>query len=232
MRKLCGRAAVTMVAVALVVAAGTAWAAPVIQGSLVLDRIGATYSGSGGEFNIEPVSGPALGYLSANPPALNADSFQSFCLERGELVSPGSTYDYVINTGAVNGGGGAVGNFDPLDPKTAYLYTEFSQGTLAGYDYAEGTGRQASADALQKAIWYIEQELASLPTGLATDFYNAAVGAGWSDIGNVRVLNLYASGGTAVKQDQLVMIPTPAAVFMGLPLLGLLGALRVVRRRA
>ncbi|OHB77462.1 MAG: hypothetical protein A2W31_09425 [Planctomycetes bacterium RBG_16_64_10] len=226
MRKLCGFAAVAAVAVALVVAAGTVWA-----DSLVLDRIGLTYTGVGGEFNIKPLNGPALNFVSASPPALDGSSFQSFCVERGELVTPGSTYDYVINTGAVNGGGGAIGNFDALDARTAYLFTEFSVGTLAGYTYTPGAARQASAGALQNAIWYIEQELAVLPAGLATTFYNAAVAAAWTGIGNVRVLNLYASGGTAVKQDQLIMIPTPAAVFMGLPMLGLLGAFRIVRRR-
>jgi hypothetical protein len=69
---------------------------------------------------------------------------------------------------------------------------------------------------------------------LATTFYNDAVAAGWTDIGKVRVLNMYSSGRAKVKlkQDQLIMIPTPAALFMGLPLLGLLGAIHLMRRQA
>ncbi len=49
---------------------------------------------------------------------------------------------------------------DPLDPRTAYLYTKFVSGTLAGYDYTPSTGRIFSAKALQDVIWYIEDEQA------------------------------------------------------------------------
>ena len=54
-------------------------------------------------------------------------------------------------------GGDALGR-DYLLPQTAFLYTMFRNGTLAGYDYS-GPGRALSADALQRAIWMFENEL-------------------------------------------------------------------------
>jgi len=132
-----------------------------------------------------------------------------------------------LNTGTDSKGQANFG--DPLDPKTAYLFTQFSQGTLSGYRYS-GTHNERTADAaaLQNAIWYIEQEIATLPSGKATTWYNAAVAAGWTSIGSVRVLNLYttynATTGkvTGLAQDILV-IPVPAAVLLGMLGLGVAG---------
>jgi len=232
------------------VSTGSAWAG--FDGSLTVDRVTGTFFGLGGEFNVGPASGPALQAAGVNQgvgSALDANSFQSFCVEFNEHVKPGDTYVYNVNSGAVKGGvSGQIpsSTFDPLDPKTAYLYTQFINGTLTGetaggapttaYDYTVGSGRVASAGALQNAIWYIEGEVASLDAGLATEFYNAAVNAAPTDIGKVRILNLFkADGGgniTSYNQDQLVIIPTPAALLMALPLLGFLGAFRFVGRKA
>jgi hypothetical protein len=180
--------------------------------------------------------------------------FETFCMEEYETVS-GSTTNYwaVVNTSAVKGGdnanmGSVAGgnplytgsnpygpinydakgqaNFgDPLDPKTAYLFTQFANGTLSDYRY-NGTQSQRKEDAaaLQNAIWYIEQEITSLPTGKATTWYNQAVAAGWTGVGSVRVLNLYtgynSSTGEVTRLDQdILVIPAPAAI--GLGILGL-----------
>jgi hypothetical protein len=148
--------------------------------------------------------------------------FNTFCLERDEYFSFGQNLTVVgISDSAIQGGVGPGG--DPIRPMTAYLFTQFSSGTYSLYDY--GAGRDASANAMQLAIWFIEGESTQSLTGLALAFYNDALLAGWQGIGNVRVLNLInASNGLA--QDQLVMVPEPSTLLLlgaGLLGLGILG---------
>ena len=164
--------------------------------------------------------------------------FLSFCMERGEQISVGSTYFVESATSARFGGvGGAVNGEDPLDPRTAYLYSAFVNGTLAGYD-----GSVTAQDALQLAIWRIEEEIDAAYDGLgnaaaralADAFYQAAINAGWQDIGNVRVARLWlnydaATGYSGVAQDVL-RVPEPGSpLLVGVGLLGL--ATRSRRRR-
>jgi hypothetical protein len=163
---------------------------------------------SGGEYRATPSD------FGFTPVGLGEfGGFETFCMELNEHVRFGRPLYVGVSEVAINGGvGGQVPpgrNTDPLDPMTAYLYEQFITGSLTGYDYSPGAGRAASADALQFAIWYIEQEITSLAPGLATTFYNSAVAANWTDIGDVRVLNVYASqDGTVNSQDMLVMGPT------------------------
>lgn len=87
----------------------------------------------------------------------------------------------------------------------------------------------ASAGALQDVIWYIEDEAGKTwaDDSLQDKFYKAAESCGWTDIGNVRVLNLYTPGhvGEAgyYRQDQLTMVPVPGAFVLGSLGLGLAG---------
>lgn len=212
---------------------------------LDLTTTGWTYqSGSGGEFQAKIVSMPLVGLPVGK-------TWETFCLERNENVAvPAGTYYGVLNTAAVEGGsGGAVagGNplfgwanqsnmGDPLDARTAYLFTQFANGTLAGYDYsANVTSHKASAAALQAAIWAIEQEAATSNAQALTwiGAANTAVANGsWKGLGNVRVLNLYsgydATKGnvTGLRQDILVIVPAPAAAFLALLGLGFVGWLK------
>jgi hypothetical protein len=177
----------------------------------------ATYAG----FPITPIAG------SDSAP----DQFQTFCIETNEYISFGTTYYAEISTEAILGGVGG-GSPDPLDPLTAYLYASFISGTLMGYDYA-GAQRAASADALQHVIWFIEDEEPKAWTdgngSLMDQFYQAALAGAGSDIGNVRVLNLYADEGhTQNVQDQLVMLPEPGTLLLVLGAMSLL----MIRRKA
>lgn len=78
-------------------------------------------------------------------------SFLTFCLERNEFVVWNVKNDYTIDSGAKQGGGGAVNGIDPISIGTAWLYYQFR--TVAGF---------ASTDAkkmdLQRTIWYLEAE--------------------------------------------------------------------------
>ena len=88
--------------------------------------------------------------------------------------------------------------------------------TLSGYDYAPGPGgtRSASALALQTAIWHLECETGYQAYGELSEeakvFVDLADGAGWTDIDNVRVLNVFdLDNPKLVAQDMLVMAPPP-----------------------
>jgi len=193
------------------------------------------YSGGGGEITLTPNQ-------EFQDITLETGPYSSFCIEKSEHVFMYVTYDVTLAVEALNGGinygpTGPLGG-DALDPFTAYLYTEFRNGTLAGYDYTVGSARAASAGALQDVVWHLEDEAGKTWTdgdaSLQDQFYTAAVNSGWTNIGDVRVLNLYLKGHVGdpsyKAQDQLVLasVPAPGAI-----LIGSLGTLLVgwLRRR-
>jgi len=232
-------------------------------------------AGSGGEFNVRAADagGAAVlaalsaGYTTVNGTAVGtADGtrmnagfggqigFQTFCIEHNENVSLPGTYDVAISDGAIYGG--VAGGIDPdglgplpttdkISVGTAYLYSQFATGNLAGYIYANGGTRAASAVKLQEAIWYLEDEISlTLAQITANSFLQAAFtahGAIGAGVGNaaggakadnsiygVKALNL---GGASPnqKQDQLIMVPDGG---LTATLLGLgMGGLAVLRRK-
>ena len=215
-------------------------------GVSVVDRVTGYFGGGGGEFSISSAtldtsayigttSGIGLtNYVSSGAPGHPGNttmttSFQTFCVEMDESISP---LPHMIeetwvswdgtNSYAVHGGVDPSPDPDPLDPKTAYLYTQFATGALASstyatYDYNPAVNRASDAVQLQYAIWYIEQEITSLTSGSkAEKWYNEAVAAGWTGIGQARVLNLYDYGSLEPRQDMLYLVPVPAAVLLGI----------------
>jgi len=209
--------------------------AAMYDGAVRITASRGTYgSGPGGEFTITVTSD--LGGL------VTIDGvFQSFCLETEEYISLGQSYNANVNDRAIQGRNGATG--DPISVGTAWLYSHFRALDLATYNYTAGSGRNASANALQDAIWWLEVE-----GGARNDFINIAAAALGSPgvpltdaeiranaatgAYGVVVLNLYNSNGT-VAQDQLALVPEPTTMIAGALLLLPFGVstLRILRKK-
>ena len=225
--------------------------ADVDTGKSVVSRVGSYYGGTGGEFTLSTATLDTSAYSSLTKDVVIVDytqsgtvdmttSFQTFCVETDEHVYlPDHNIEQtIINTSgptgsqAVFGGSNTPpGTADPLSYETAYLYTKFATGTLGGYHYSltgvdpvSGLTRAQSAVALQQAIWKLEDEIPNDSlSGQALIWFDEANSSGWTNIGGVRVLNLWDNSSPEPRQDQLYYVPVPGAILLGILGLGAAG---------
>ena len=179
---------------------------------------------NGGEFLMTVKQDP-IGIYSIN------EQFRSFCLETNEYVSNDKNYYVTLDTMARQGGTGGL-HPDPLSPQSAYLYSLWLDGTDGVNTIAHS---HTTANALQRAIWYLEEESLGSNANLSGDYIkwaNDAVALGGSNdswhnlwgntIGDIRVMNLWTkSNHTGYAQDQMVRVPAPAPTAILLGILGL-----------
>lgn len=166
--------------------------------------------------------------------------FRTFCIETNEYIDynqAGFVIDS-ISTDAVEGGSGGP-DPDPISKETAWLFYQFARGVLSGYDYTPDSAEHiADANAVQKAIWYFEEENNGENNAFA-QAATAAVAAGGSvvdaAVANVRVINpVWATTRNGFQEGQnaqsvLMVIPEPTTVLVwaGLGLIGLLAYRRL-----
>jgi len=236
---------VTMVIALMVSSSATMADMPDLTTKVQVWQTSGYYSGNGGEFTLKTIEGW---------PNDQQIQWQSFCMEDAEYLTMGGTYYAEITTSAFKGGetGPEELGYDPLDPRTAYLYNEFLGGEMSSYDYTPSPSgsRPTSAANLQRLIWFIEEEVETTTTDQQTEWLAeaetaVAEGGSWYEeygadsIGPIRVLNMYGAADRSVlKQDLLVKVvdgslvaPVPAALVLGSIGLGII-ALTRKRRRA
>lgn len=184
-------------------------------------------STGGGEF----IATPTGGLLGSTP-------FKTFCIEYNELINFNTPYNYVLSDKAVNGGV-AGGNPDPISLGTAWIYSQYRQGVLAGY-----TGNTASQDTLQNAFWWLENEITLADPG--ANSYLAAAYTSLASFGVTTLADLQQNAGTQnfgvsamnltdqnsiKKQDQLAYVSVPEASASLLFSMSLTGLPWFVRRK-
>ena len=176
----------------LLLVAAVALAVTSAQANLVTITWGYNHSPDAGEFVMMPQDGTA---------------FDTFCVERNQYINVGGTYSYVI----ANGSDGGVNspNLTPVSLGTAWLYSQFRDGTLAGF-----TGTTAQQTDLQNAIWFFQGELSSLNSNPYVTLADQNVGnplANGNGAYGVDVWNLYDPSSCAPCQSQLGIQSVPEA---------------------
>jgi hypothetical protein len=135
-----------------------------MAGKIYVGSYGPYQTGVGGEFTYQVVATtpawPSLsGYSTLASGYEASPSFQTFCIEGSEYIYRNTTYDAALNSKAMYGGNYPDG--DPISQGTGWLYSQFARASWdATYNlsYNYGANRSSSADALQKAIWWLEGE--------------------------------------------------------------------------
>ena len=149
--------------------------------------------------------------------------WNSFCVEMNEYINLSGEFSVAsVGSAAINGGLGnsgspgpiaKSGSSDPISSQTAFLYYKYATGTITGITGA-GTGAQQKA--LQNVFWYLENEIASLPTdsdGFGDTYLALANTAEAGKYYGVAVVNPTYPNGT-LAQSQLVYVPEAGALLL------------------
>jgi hypothetical protein len=168
---------------------------------------GGYYYDSGGEFTITDPPPPlsvADIYANYDTKATVGLGFQTFCISRSIYVqNSGNSLDATVDPNGVANG-------------TAWLYSAFATGQLAGYDYTTDGGRPTSAWALQNAIWELQGQAYDASNLGASNYVYMAK----SEFGSLA--NAMADSGGQLGVDQLQMTyngvtSQPMLAFVGVP---------------
>ena len=170
----------------------------------------------------DPVYFDQITLISTSPTftftSLTHGTFETFCLEMFEGIQVGKTYTAYSNAGAVKGGDPS--GFKPVNPETAYLYTDWK------YDLS---GTVYNDPALQIAIWILQDQISeadalakwhSYALGLANQYIASAAAQGWTNTHGVVALNDYTTTG-GLAQDMLYVPEPMSLLLLGFGLLGL-----------
>ena len=172
-------------------------------------------TGVGGEFTFGISDSSLVGSYSSytRNQAGPGTSFQSFCVEGAENIYAYQSYTAQYNNRTMY-------TDVALSRGAAYLYSQFAQGTLSGYNFSGTTAqRQASANLLQRAIWMLMGGQEGLNAGnIGANIFIDAVKTVFGSLAganataatgeyNVYVLNLWDVNGRAA-QDQLIYTTT------------------------
>jgi len=248
--KLIRATVLTVLAATPPMAGSVAWATstPNVLGTVVLQDNTGYYPGlGGGEFTAtfsSPAAQSATTAFYASP-AIVGGGVETFCLETGVEFSPGTTYSYSLGymSQPASPANPGLGSGLPLSTGAAWLYYEFGNGKLSGFDYTSpfvpGSQRLADDNLLQAAIWMFQggQTYGGyVAPDLSADndpYYNAAVAAlGGLTAANgpytgptVQILQLWDNpDGTGAAQNQLILTaPDPFNAPDGGQTAGLLG---------
>jgi len=189
-------------------------------------------SGSGGAFWAEIVEG-SISYSGVYLPT--GSTFLTFCVENNEYISLGQEYWVTIQDYATKGGsGGGSGSpsTDPLSPVTAALYEQY---------LGLGDMSTSTADKYQLAIWQQEAEAQWVVDSSQSDGGDWYKGDGVTplnnayqsitpaiissiissvgsptDIGLVKVMTLWEDQDRTIYKQDLLVVPVPAAVLLGI----------------
>jgi hypothetical protein len=200
----------------------------VMANSIVLTQT-EYYFADGGEFTAVTSPGSfAQFYAPSTQVAVGSQTgFQTFCVEADVYFWGNVTYSYTLS--GVDSQGRA------LTEGAAYLYSQFAQGVLTGYDFNNNGAviRTQDAGLLQSAIWYLQGGQSGGGSfafgGAGNPFYNLAASvlganletAASADQYGVQIMELWDSSQNTY-QNQLVF-DDPAVPDRGttLALLGL-----------